>query len=174
MKTPFKIFLALLGLTLAWWFVYPKYDAWQNARLVRESDNASVECEFPWENARVLRQATTAYENSVIESGMSIVYYEQVIGTKRYKSLALYRGPKHSWATCEEKFQGRYANRVDIGDDDYPYAIIVSDGAVTMQLTKDKKRAPPLEKLPIIGGPKPFCVEDKEDATDACEKAEKR
>jgi hypothetical protein len=142
-------------------YLLPQYATGLSEREIAAFNKASLECTVPWENARVVRQASTAYVNSATESGFSILYYEQVIGDRRERTIALYEGPKKSWSTCAEKWQGRYANIARLDDDNYPYAITIFEGSVALQFTRSKRRAVPLEKLPIIGGPRPFFVEDE-------------
>jgi hypothetical protein len=158
-----SLFLLILCVT-GYVSLLPQYATGLSEREIAAINNATLECTVPWENARVVRQASTAYVNSDTESGFSILYYEQVIGDRRERTIALYEGPKKSWSTCAEKRQGRYANTAtlgELGDGTYPYAITIFGGSVAVQFTRDKKRAGPLEKLPIIGGPRPFFIEDE-------------
>ncbi len=115
-------------------------------------DAASIECTYPWENFRILRQATTPYSNTATVDGFTVVYYEQSIGGDRHRSIALYRGPQTSWATCREKFERLYNVAVlsGVDNEDYPYAINVHSGSVGIIYTRDKSRARRLEDLPII------------------------
>jgi hypothetical protein len=155
-----SLFLLILCVT-GYVSLLPQYATGLSEREIAASNNATLECTVPWENARVVRQASTAYVNSDTESGFSILYYEQVIGNRRERTIALYDGPKKSWATCAEKWQGRYANSARLDDGNYPYAITIFEGSVALQFTRNKKRAVPLEKLPIIGGPKTLFIEDE-------------
>jgi hypothetical protein len=158
-----SLFLLILCIT-GYIYLLPQYATGLSEREIAALNNASLECKEPWENVRIVRQATTDYIDSATESGFSILYYEQVVGPDRHRTIALYQGPKKTWKTCAEKRQNRYANTAtlgELGDGTYPYAITIFEGSVALQFTRNKKRAVPLEKLPIIGGPKTLFIEDE-------------
>jgi hypothetical protein len=115
-------------------------------------DSERMECKYKWEKARILArlpEPAVPPNRPTKKIHYTSVYYEQVMDGVRYRWIALYEGTDVKWDTCANKLRNNYGT-TQIEDGYYPTAIVEDEGFSNLLFTTDRKRAVPLEKLPIV------------------------
>ncbi len=156
MKRIVLILFVFAGAGLFWllsgWKTIPYGD---NDHKINEMNSNSAECRYPWEKLRILQHVLRPGTTAADQQSYTVIYYEQQYEEgSRDRFIALYRGKKSVFATCANKFDQRYGspNKLDLRYP--PIAMTIFEGDFILQTTDDPKRGVPLDKLPLVFGPK--------------------
>jgi hypothetical protein len=133
-----------------------------NDARVRVSQENSTECRYPWQSVRILQHVPRPGTKLEDDKIYTAVYYEQEITAGNYsRYIALYRTKTPRFETCNDKFANRYGSPDRIEKDNPPVAMTIYEGDFALQTTDDPNGGVPLEKLPLVFGPKDPIVTKK-------------
>jgi hypothetical protein len=133
----------------------PAYDRRTAERLWRDTIKSAPECVYRWENVRKLQTVPRPGSQPQEQQWYTSVYYELAYEAgQRERFIALYVGKDPKLETCEEKLSGRYGGAQLIDPQNPPVAMTIYEGDFVLQTTNDLKAAVPLEKLPLLFGPR--------------------
>ncbi len=149
----------IVALVLAWplWIFVaePAYENMMQGPRLRAHYAQAEECLYPWKNVKILQQVarpgTTAKDNH----WYTAIYYEQILPENQlYRKIALYEGKSPNLETCEAKVDFKYGVANNYDPQNPPVAMTIYEGDFVLQTTDDPKGGVPLDKLPLVFGPR--------------------
>jgi hypothetical protein len=158
------ITLTVIAFMIWYWLLHGWYyiSMIGNDARVRESRKEAIECLYPWQNVRILQNVLRP--GTTVEQGQwyTAIYYEQVLPDNQlYRKLALYEGKNPVLDSCEAKVSKKYGPENNLDPNYPPVAMTIYEGNFVLQTTDDPNGGVPLEKLPLVFGPKDPIVTKK-------------